>query len=185
MGSPKKSSPTMGPRGATAHPGSAGPPCVCGSATRGIRVIHSRPLHPQTAGKEERFHLTLDWEVLSTQPSWDTIAEVQAAFDQWRPVYNHERPHDSLQLDVPADHYQPSPRSLPTRIDPVEYPDHYQVRKVSADARISLWARRYKIGKPFIGRYVGIAPTTTDGILTVHYRHQRIRTIDLTTPNDL
>ena len=148
----------------------------------GVGVIHSRPYHPQTAGKEERFHLTLDWEVISTRSVWDDYPAVQDAFDSWRVVYNHQRPHDALGLDVPADHYQPSARPYPPVIAPAAYPDGYQVRSVSADGRISFKGRSIRLGRAFIGRHVGITPTTTDGTYTVHYRHQHIRTINLATP---
>lgn len=148
----------------------------------GVEVIHCRPFHPQTDGKEERFHLSLDWEVISTRPQWETHGQVQDAFDSWRIIYNHQRPHDALGLDVPADHYQPSNRPYPSVIEAVDYPDDYQVRRVSANARISFQGRPIRLGRAFIGRAVGIRPTTTDGIYTVHYRHQTIRTINLATP---
>lgn len=148
----------------------------------GIKVIHSRPYHPQTAGKQERFHLTLDWEVISTRPVWNNLPTVQTAFDAWRPIYNHQRPHDALNLDVPADHYQPSPRPYPTTIPPVEYPDTHLVRKVSTSGRISLHGQLIRVPKAFQGRYVGIRPTTSDGTYTIHYRHQPINTINLTHP---
>ncbi|MEX1207174.1 MAG: IS481 family transposase [Acidimicrobiia bacterium] len=148
----------------------------------GIGVIHSRPFHPQTAGKEERFHLTLDLEVISTRPSWPDHHSVQDAFDTWRSIYNHKRPHDALGLDVPADRYRPSTRPYPETIEPVDYPYDYQPRKVSASAHISYQNRRIRVGRAFIGRHVGIRPTTTDGIITIQYRHHIIRTIDLTRP---
>lgn len=148
----------------------------------GVGVIHSSPGHPQTAGKEERFHWTLDLEVISSQPHWEDHHQVQDAYDSWRPIYNHHRPHDSLDLDTPADRYQPSPRSFPTRIEPVDYPDGYHVRKVSTSAYISFQGHRIRVGKAFNDRHVGILPTTTDGTFTIHYRHHIIRTIDLTTP---
>ena len=139
----------------------------------GVTVTHSRPMHPQTLGKDERFHRTMDLEVIATRPVWDSHDQVQTAFDQWRVVYNHQRPHDALGGAVPADRYEPSPRSMPTRIEPADYPDSYHVRT-------SFNGTRYKIGKPFAGRYVGVIPTTQDGIYTVAYRHQPIRTINLT-----
>lgn len=146
----------------------------------GVRVSHSRVRHPQTLGKDERFHRTLDLEVISTRAQWESHAQLQAAFDRWRPIYNHERPHDSLRGAVPADRYQPSARSFPEVIVPVEYPDGYQVRKVSDRSSIAFKGQNFKIGRAFKGRSVGIIPTTTDGVFKVHYRHQHIRTIDLT-----
>lgn len=145
----------------------------------GVGVIHSRVRHPQTLGKDERFHRTMELEVISTRPYWDSHDQLQAAFDRWRPVYNHQRPHDALDGATPGARYQPSPRSMPTRIEPVEYPDGYHVRKVTSAARITYQGTRYRIGKPYIGRHVGLVPTPTDGVLNVVYRHHHIKTIDL------
>jgi transposase InsO family protein len=148
---------------------------------RGVQVVHSRPYHPQTAGKEERFHWTLDLEVLTTRPRWDNLRSVQEALDTWREVYNYQRPHDAIDLRVPADRYQPSPRSLPTVIAPPEYPTGYLVRKVDATARIGLNNRRIRVGKPFRGLPIGLRPDPdTDGTYHLYYRHHHIRTIDLT-----
>lgn len=150
----------------------------------GVGVVHSRPYHPQTGGKEERFHLTLDWEVISTRPQWADQATVQAAFDQWRNVYNHQRPHDSLNLEVPADRYQPSPRPYPRIIEPVDYPPGVIVRKVDANGRFSYRNQIHRISKAFAGRHIEIRPTTIDGCYHIHYRHHHIRTIEpaTTTP---
>jgi transposase InsO family protein len=73
----------------------------------GVTVLHGRPYHPQTQGKEERFHRTLTLEVLARRPSWHSLADVQRAFDVWRAVYNLRRPHEALDHDaslaVPAE----------------------------------------------------------------------------------
>lgn len=145
----------------------------------GVAVSHARIRHPQTLGKDERFHRTVELEVISARPFWESHDQLQAAFDRWRPVYNHQRPHDAHDGATPATRYQPSSRSMPTRIEPVDYPDGYQVRKVTSAARITYQGTRYRIGKPYIGRHVGLVPTATDGVLDVVYRHHHIKTIDL------
>jgi transposase InsO family protein len=142
----------------------------------GIEVVHSRVRHPQTLGKDERFHRTLDLEVISTRPTWDSHQQLQAAFDQWRTIYNHQRPHDALGGAVPADRYQPSTRPLPTTITPIEYPDAYEIRQVSTKGQISYHGRTYRVGTAFARKPVGITPTPNDTI-AVYYRHQHIRTI--------
>lgn len=146
----------------------------------GVEVSHSRPRHPQTLGKDERFHRTMDLEVIGRRAIWDSHQQVQGAFDRWRHVYNHERPHDSLQGDVPATRYRPSPRSMPQLVEPVDYPDGYQVRTVRRTGEISFKAHFVKVGKAFKGRKVGILPTAQDGTFQIVYRHQHIRTINLT-----
>lgn len=76
----------------------------------GVAVTHSRPAHPQTLGKDERFHGTLSREVLRAA-QWRDPAHLQTVLDRWRTVYNQERPHEALGLAVPASRYQPSRRS--------------------------------------------------------------------------
>lgn len=152
----------------------------------GIVVSHIRPYRPQTQGKQERFHRTLALEVLNTRPRWETPNQLQDAFDSFRTLYNHHRPHEALgETIVPADRYQPSTRSLPNRIDPPHYPDNAQLRRVTTGGRISYRNQRYRVGKAFTGKQVAITPTTTDGIFHVTYRHHHIRTINLsgTYPN--
>ena len=78
----------------------------------GIRVSHGRPYHPQTQGKDERFHRTLKAEVLDRNSFCD-LAECQCAFDAWRQIYNHHRPHEALGLEPPGTRYRLSPRSFP------------------------------------------------------------------------
>jgi len=130
-------------------------------------LSHARVRHPQTIGKDERFHRTLKLEVISTRDYWDDHAQVQEAFDRWRPIYNHQRPHDALDGDVPADRYRASTRAMPTRIEPIDYPDHLWVRKVSERGQIMFQKQRIRIGSAFRGRHVGIEATDTDGVFDV------------------
>lgn len=154
----------------------------------GIIVNHIRPFRPQTQGKEERFHLTLDLEVIKTRHGWDTHRQVQDAFDGFRGLYNHHRPHQALgETVVPADRYQPSTRSMPAEIPPPDYPAGSIIRTVTDGGRISFRNTTYRVGRAFIGHRVALRPTTTDGQYQVHYRHHHIRTINLqlsgTNPN--
>src|ERR1043165_2442643 len=94
----------------------------------GVRVSHARPLHPQTNGKEERFHRTLKAELLGTR--WfSTLDELQREFDRWRGIYKHERPHEAIGLEVPASRYVASPRSYPEQLPPIVYDSTDIVRK--------------------------------------------------------
>jgi transposase InsO family protein len=72
-----------------------------------VGISHGRPYHPQTQGKDERFHRTLKAEVLDRR-RFGELDEAQAAFDAWREVYNTKRPHEAIGLDVPADRYRPA-----------------------------------------------------------------------------
>lgn len=103
----------------------------------GIRVGHSRPYHPQTQGKLERFHRSLKAEVL--QGKWFADSgELQRAFDHWRTVYNLERPHEALDMAVPGSRYQPSARQYSGNTTPPEYDEGVMVRKVDISGKLSV-----------------------------------------------
>ena len=148
----------------------------------GISVWHGRPLHPQTQGKDERFHRTLKLEVISQQPAWHDIPYVQAAFDRWRPEYNFVRPHESLGFAVPGSRYAPSPRALPRVLPAIDYDSDLLVRKVMDNGRIKLLGQRYFVGKAFCGDPVGLRQVE-ESIYDVYYCHQRIVRLDLTHPS--
>ena len=116
----------------------------------GIRLSHSRPYHPQTQGKDERFHRTLKTELLARQ-SFASLDAAQAAFDRWRERYNLVRPHEALAQRPPVSRYQPSPRPFPEALPVIEYDSGDQVRKVQAKGEISFRAgvpRRPGTGGP-------------------------------------
>ena len=144
----------------------------------GIQLIHGRPLHPQTQGKEERFHRTLKAEVLGTRIFRD-LDHVQEAFDAFRPLYNHQRPHEALALSVPASRYQPSRRCYPKALPAVEYGPGETVRKADACGKISLRGQGHRIGQAFAGQYLAVRAGSTDGELEVFYAHQRVAKLDL------
>jgi transposase InsO family protein len=144
----------------------------------GVRVIHGRPRHPQTQGKDERFHRTLKAELLQAR-SFRDLAHCQGAFDSWRHLYNHHRPHDALALAVPADRYRPSPRPFPETLPPIEYGPGDVVRKVDQSGFISFKNRPWPIGKAFRGQPIAVRATSEDGVFSVHYCTHRIAVIDL------
>ena len=141
----------------------------------GIGISHSRPLHPQTNGKEERFHRTLKAELLGTR--WfGTIAEVQKSFDAWREIYNHERPHEALGLEVPASRYRVSVRCYPEVLPPIEYSASDSVRTVRGGVR-SWKGLTYYVGWAFAGQIVAVRPTDEDGVAEVFFCHEHIATL--------
>ena len=80
---------------------------------RGIRISHSRPYHPQTCGKVERFHQTLKkW--LAAQPRAATLAGLQRQLNRFRTYYNTIRPHRALRRRTPAQAYAARPKAIPT-----------------------------------------------------------------------
>jgi transposase InsO family protein len=144
----------------------------------GVRVTHGRPYHPQTQGKDERFHRTLKAEVL--QGRWFSgLAECQRAFDRWRHVYNHQRPHQALDMATPSERYLPSRRSFPEALPPIEYGSHDSIRKADAQGDISFKNRRIRLGKPFRGEPIALRPAAEDGVFSIHFCTHQIGAIDL------
>ncbi len=149
----------------------------------GVRVSHSRPYHPQTQGKDERFHRTLKLELLR-DAQWRDLAQCQASFDRWRTSYNCERPHEALQMAVPASRYRESVRPWPEPLPLIEYPDQYLVRRVQQGGMMRLHGKRYYLGEAFRGLEVGLRPTLTDGRFEVYFCHQQVMTLDLSEGAD-
>ncbi len=147
----------------------------------GIRVSHSRPHHPQTQGKDERFHRTVDLELLHNNFFRD-LEHAQRRFDSWRYVYNLQRPHESLAMNVPASRYQPSPRSFPEPLPPIQYNSTDLVRKVQQGGKIWFHGHPFKIGNAFSGHHVALRPTPLDGVFNVFFCHQNITLINLNNP---
>jgi transposase InsO family protein len=146
----------------------------------GVGVIHSRPYHPQSRGKNERFHRTLKAEVFALA-RFGNLAAVQRALDRWRAVYNLDRPHEALHQDVPASRYRPSPRAMPDRLPQVDYDEHEIVRSVSTTrAYVSFKGKLWKVPQAFCGERLAIRPLTTDGRYGVFFAAHQVATIDLT-----
>lgn len=143
----------------------------------GIGISHSRPFHPQTQGKDERFHRTLQAELLAplTFRNW---AETQAGFDRWRAEYNQERPHQALGLAVPASRYRPSPRPFPEVLPAIEYGPGDEVRKVQHGGEVHFQGRIWRVSKAFRGHPVALRPTQQDGIWHVYFCRHKIGQID-------
>ena len=143
----------------------------------GVAPWHSPPSHPQSHGKNERFNRTLKAELLDGRTFAD-LAVAQRAFDAWRHRYNHHRPHDALNLAVPADRYRSSPRSFSAKIESFEYGPDDIVRRVDGAAWLSFGGRRMKASKALIGKQVAISPTERDGIFNLVFRHVIVKSID-------
>ena len=100
-------------------------------ARLGIEFRHSRPYHPQTCGKVERFHQTLKkW--LDKQPTASTLDELQAQLDRFREIYNTLRPHRALHRRAPADAYAARPKAGPPAEGVITTP-HLRVRRDTVD----------------------------------------------------
>jgi transposase InsO family protein len=144
----------------------------------GIAVSHSRPYHPQTLGKDERFHRSLNAEALCGLP-FESLNQAQQVLERWRHIYNTRRPHEAIDLQVPADRYRLSPRVYSEHLQPFEYAQGDQLRIVQMHGRVSFQNRVLRASRAFIGKTVAFRPTAKDGVYDLFFRHQLIKTIDL------
>jgi transposase InsO family protein len=137
----------------------------------GVRVLHGRPYHPQTQGKEERFHRTLRAEVLQGHTFADLV-ESQSRFDAWRPVYNFERPHEALGLSVPGSRYEVSSRRYPEQLPEMEFSPIDLVRKVQDKGQFWFRGQSWSVSQAFKGERIGVRATTVDGVWNVWFGPQ-------------
>lgn len=143
----------------------------------GVTLTHSSPRHPQTLGKDERFHRSLAVEALA-KPFAD-LDKAQDALEAWRHVYNFKRPHDALGGEVPIDRYTPSTRSFSETVEPFSYAPDDLVRRVQRKGYVSCLGRILRVGRAFAGKDVALRPTHIDGCFDAFFRHQKITTVDL------
>ncbi len=148
----------------------------------GVRVLHGRPYHPQTQGKQERFNRTLQEELLSCH-TWRDLEHCSTHFRRFRDCYNCERPSDALQLATPVSRYQPSVRAAPKHLPPVEYPAGTDVVALHKNGVLTWHGQPWYVGKPFGGLPLGLRPSAqADGQWEVFFSFHRLGLIDLRTP---
>ena len=124
------------------------------------------PGKPQQNGRHERMHRTLKAE--TTRPPANSLRAQQRKFDRFREEFNNERPHEALDQQTPAACYRASPREMPNKLPPLEYPDRFEVRYVSANGGIR-WNRRWvNVSIVCVGEYVGLEEID-DGIWEVYF----------------
>lgn len=120
----------------------------------GIVVERSRPAHPQDNAAHERMHRTL--KQATTLPPQRTLALQQRRFDEFRDVFNHERPHDGIGGKVPADLYRPSQRRLPAHLEDWEYPGYYETRRVAPNGCVCWRGSEIAVGRAYVGQLLGL-----------------------------
>lgn len=144
----------------------------------GIKVTHSRPRHPQTNGKCERFHRTLKQDLILRHPM-KNYAHAQTRFTQWREHYNHKRPHEAIGFEVPASRYKKSQRAMPKQLRPIEYPVGGILRKVRGNGQISYRNQNYRVGEAFKGHYVRIIENPDEASFDILFNQFKVYSYDL------
>ena len=142
-----------------------------------LGIQHQRilPASPQQNGAHERMHKTLKGEAI--RPPRSTLITQQRAFNNFRRLYNDERPHEALHDRTPASLYRPSRREYSGALPPVEYPGHFIVKRVTNAGTIRLKKRLLFIANSLKQHPVGLEEVD-DGIWSIHFCHVLLGRVD-------
>jgi len=119
----------------------------------GIRLERIAPGHPEQNGRHERLHLTLKTE--ATRPASANVLQQQARFETFVHRFNHERPHQALDMATPASRYTASPRPY-MGLDELDYPLHDWTAVITTCGRICYQRRKINVSQVFAGQTVGV-----------------------------
>ena len=145
----------------------------------GVELIHGRPYHPQTQGKEERFHGSLQVEVLNQSTAWCDLEQCQKRFSQFRDCYNSERPHEALEMEVPLSRYRPSLRAMPEKLPELEYLAQDEVRRVKTKGEVKFKGHLLYVGQAFAGLDVAFRASAQEDLWELFFGWKRIGQLNL------
>ena len=143
----------------------------------GIRVGHGRPYHPQTQGKDERFHRTLKEEVLMRE-TFASFEECEARFTAWQTTYNTIRPHEALALQAPIQRYRFSPRTFAEPPPPLVYAEGLEIRRVQSGGVLRFRDERYRVPPAFVHRALGLHQPGPADPIAVWFGPHRLGDLD-------
>ena len=119
----------------------------------GIQLERITPGHPEQNGRHERMHLTLKTE--ATHPASANVLQQQGRFDTFVHRFNHERPHQALDMCTPASRYAPSTRPY-QGLEELDYPFHDWTAVITTCGRICYRTRKINVSQVFAGQKVGV-----------------------------
>jgi transposase InsO family protein len=141
----------------------------------GIKTPHGRARHPQTQGKVERFHRTLE-EKLGPDLRQSCPIKVQRILDEFRNDYNWNRPHDSLLGRKPGAVYTVSSRKRPAELPPLVHSEGAELRRVDANGRFMRKGVHYYLGRGLIHETVAIVESERG--LAVEYAQKQFALLE-------
>lgn len=144
-----------------------------------ILPIHGRVYHPQTQGKIERFHRSMENEVLKLHRPLN-FADATEVLAQWKIVYNFERPHEALGDRCPAQVYTPSKRQYLEKVQSYDYGSQYHIRKINNWGYLHFADFHIYISETFRDTRMQLIPSEGDDSVLVCYRNFIIAKIDVT-----
>ena len=137
----------------------------------GITPELIEPAKPYQNGRHERMHKTLKAD--ATRPPAASRRAQQRRFNAFRTEFNDERPHEALQQRTPSTCYHPSPRPYPDRLPPLEYPEHFEVRRVSSNSGIRWRSRWVNVSHVLAEEHIALEEID-DGLWTVYFSQLEI-----------
>jgi len=143
---------------------------------QGIQLHFSGYRHPQTQGKVERFHGSL--QAATQRRGWPWGEDRQQWLDEFRYEYNYVRPHEALGMKTPATVWAKSQRKYQPQVCAWEYETGAEVRKLADQGQLNLSGRRWEISRALAGEWVKLV--RLDGRILVYYCRSLVRELDLT-----
>ncbi|MDY7106006.1 MAG: integrase core domain-containing protein [Actinomycetota bacterium] len=133
----------------------------------GVRPITSRPWHPQTAGKVERFQQTLKKWLRKRRRLYTNIAELQADLDEFTRIYNTERPHQGIGRQIPIDRWRATPVAGPAEAA-IAHPDwSSKTLKVLVQSNGCVTADNFRI-------HVGVEHQGQTALVTIDHKRANV-----------
>jgi putative transposase len=137
----------------------------------GIHPELIEPGHPEQNPRHERMHRTL--KAATTRPPAVDHRAQQRCFNTFRAEYNAERPHESLSMQPPVTRYRASPRPYRGPVEPLKYPGHFELRKVSRNGGIRWHKAWVNVSHVLAEEIVGFE-AVADGLWDVYYRSVKL-----------
>ena len=141
----------------------------------GISIERIEPGKPQQNGRHERMHLTLKKE--ATRPAGANALQQQAKFDAFQDEFNNERPHEALEMKLPAEVYTPSTRPY-KGLSELEYPFHDRTCVVTQAGRVCMPGKQIRLSSVLQGQTVGLKEVE-EAIWLVSFMQYDLGYIDL------
>ena len=145
-----------------------------------VLPIHGRIKHPQTQGKIERFHRTMDQELLNHYTP-KNLADAERALAEWCNCYNYERPHEALGMKCPAQVYTPSTREYQDTVRKHEYGGQFHVIKVNNWGYVRFASFQIYLSETMVNEYVEFRPSLSGESFIACYRNFSIAEFDVHT----
>jgi putative transposase len=141
----------------------------------GIRHERSRPACPQDNSCHERMHRTL--KQATARPPAGNLRKQQHRFDHFRREFNTLRPHEALDDQPPGNLYRPSNRPYPSHLPPIEYPGHFELRRVHHTGTFKWRNRSPFLSSVLAGELIGLEEID-NGVWSVYWSSQLLARFD-------